>query len=75
MPALLTAVQDGILIVTINRPEKKNAANAEVLCGFLDAWRQLDADDDLRCCVLTGAGGRVKLLEAFAAGIPVVSTR
>lgn len=56
MPALLTDVQDGVLIVTINRPEKKNAANAEVLCGFTDAWRRLDADDDLRCCVLTGAG-------------------
>jgi len=56
MPALLTDVQDGILVVTINRPEKKNAANAEVLCGFLDAWRRLDADDSLRCCILTGAG-------------------
>lgn len=63
MPALLTDVQDGILIVTINRPEKKNAANAEVLCGFLDAWRRLDEDDDLRCCVLTGAG------ENFCAGM------
>jgi enoyl-CoA hydratase len=57
MPALLTDVQDGVLIVTINRPEKKNAANAEVLCGFVDAWKRLDADDELRCCVLTGAGG------------------
>jgi enoyl-CoA hydratase len=56
MPALLTDVEDGILIVTINRPEKKNAANAEVLCGFVDAWRRLDADDELRCCILTGAG-------------------
>jgi len=63
MPALLTEVQDNVLIVTINRPEKKNAANAEVLCGFLDAWRRLDADDDLRCCVLTGAG------ENFCAGM------
>jgi len=59
MPALLREKdEDGhVLTVTINRPEKKNAANAEVLCGFVDAWHQLDRDDDLRVCILTGAGG------------------
>ncbi|MEZ4218059.1 MAG: crotonase/enoyl-CoA hydratase family protein [Myxococcota bacterium] len=56
MPALLTEVEDGVLVVTINRPEKKNAVNAEVLCGLTDAWRRLDADDDLRCAILTGTG-------------------
>jgi len=56
MPALLTEVQDHVLIVTINRPEKKNAVNAEVLCGLTDAWRRLDSDDDLRCAILTGTG-------------------
>jgi enoyl-CoA hydratase len=55
-PALL-AEQDGpLLIVTINRPKKKNAVNAEVLCGLSDAWRRLDEDDTLRVCILTGAG-------------------
>ncbi len=57
MPALL-AEQDGhVLTVTINRPEKKNAVNAEVLCGLADAWRRLDRDDELRVAILTGAGG------------------
>jgi len=56
MPALLTEVEDHVLIVTINRPEKKNAVDAEVLCGLTDAWRRLDADDALRCAILTGAG-------------------
>jgi enoyl-CoA hydratase len=56
-PALL-AEQDGhVLIVTINRPEKKNAVDAEVLCGLSDAWRRLDAEDALRVAILTGAGG------------------
>jgi len=55
--ALLTEASDHVLTVTINRPEKKNAVNAEVLCGLADAWKRLDQDDDLRACVLTGAGG------------------
>jgi enoyl-CoA hydratase len=54
----LLAEKDGhILTVTINRPEKKNAVNAEVLCGLNDAWHRLDAEQDLRVAILTGAGG------------------
>jgi enoyl-CoA hydratase len=54
----LLAEKDGhVLTVTINRPEKKNAVNAEVLCGLNDAWHCLDEDDDLRVAILTGAGG------------------
>jgi enoyl-CoA hydratase len=55
--ALLTEVSDHVLTVTINRPKKKNAVNAEVLCGLTDAWNRLDSDDDIRACILTGAGG------------------
>jgi len=55
--ALLTDVDAHVLTVTINRPDKKNAVNAEVLCGLNDAWHRLDADDDLRVAILTGAGG------------------
>jgi enoyl-CoA hydratase len=54
----LLAEKDGhVLTVTINRPEKKNAVNAEVLCGLSDAWHRLDEEDDLRVAILTGAGG------------------
>jgi enoyl-CoA hydratase len=56
-PALLAEKDAHILIVTINRPAKKNAVNAEVLCGLSDAWHRLDEDDDLRVAILTGAGG------------------
>jgi enoyl-CoA hydratase len=54
----LLAEQDGhVLTVTINRPDKKNAVDAEVLCGLRDAWRCLDGEEDLRVAILTGAGG------------------
>jgi len=56
-PALLAEKEGHVLLVTINRPDKKNAVNAEVLCGLSDAWHRLDDDDELRVAILTGAGG------------------
>ena len=56
-PALLAETDGHVLVVTINRPEKRNAVNAEVLCGLRDAWRELDANEALRVAILTGAGG------------------
>src|SRR5262245_6548578 len=56
MPALLTEKDGHLLTVTLNRPEKKNAVNAEVLCGLSDAWHRLDDDDELRVAILTGNG-------------------
>ncbi len=63
MDAVLTAQQDQVLTVTINRAEARNALNGEVLSGLVTAFRQADADDDVRVVVLTGAGDR-----AFCAG-------
>lgn len=54
--ALLTEQQGHVLTVSINRPKKKNAVDAEVLCGLSDAWHRLDEDDELRVCILTGVG-------------------
>ena len=54
---LLTEVRDGILIVTINRPEAKNAMNKAAAEGIAAAMDRLDADDELRVGILTGAGG------------------
>ena len=45
------------LVVTMNRPEAKNALSSPMLVGMADAWVRLNEDDDLRCAVLTGAGG------------------
>ena len=62
-PLVLVEAEGPVLVVTINRPEKKNAANAEVLCRLYDAWVRLDTDDDLRVAILTGKG------DTFCAGM------
>ncbi len=56
-PEVLTEVQDGVLIVTMNRPEAKNAMNKAQAEGISAAMDRLEAENDLRCAVLTGAGG------------------
>ncbi len=54
---------DKILIVTLNRPEKKNALTPSMLIGMYKAWRLLDEDDNLLCAVFTGKG------DTFCAGM------
>ena len=54
---LLTETRDGILIITINRPEAKNAMNKAAAEGIAAALDRLDSEDDLRVAILTGAGG------------------
>jgi enoyl-CoA hydratase len=51
-----------VLIVTMNRPEAKNALSGPMLAGMTAAWNQVDEDPDIRAAILTGAGG------AFCAG-------
>lgn len=60
-----------IQLITINRPEVKNALNASVAKKIAAAVDELDADDDLRVGVLTGAGGTFSSgmdLKAFLRG-------
>ena len=52
-----------VMIVTLNRPEAKNALSPQMLLGMYKAWRLLDEDDSLRCAVLTGKG------DTFCAGM------
>jgi enoyl-CoA hydratase len=54
---VLTEVDGGVLIVTMNRPEAKNAMNKAQAEGIAAAMDRLEADDSLRCAILTGAGG------------------
>jgi enoyl-CoA hydratase len=54
----LTFSRDGATaIVTMNRPEAKNALSPSMLLGMADAWREIDDNDEIRCAILTGAGG------------------
>jgi len=54
----LTYERDGATaIVTMNRPEAKNALSLPMLVGMADAWQEINDNDDIRCAILTGAGG------------------
>ena len=55
-PVLLTQDQGSVRVLTMNRPEKRNALNSELTRALLDALRAADADDSVGCVVLTGAG-------------------
>ena len=55
--AVQTDDTDGVLVITLNRPEARNAVNAEVAAGVAAAIDALDRRDDLRVGVITGAGG------------------
>ena len=68
---VLTEARDGVLIITLNRPKAKNAANRALAEGVAAAIDQLEADDSLRVAVLTGAGGTFcsgMELKAFVSG-------
>jgi len=52
-----------VLIVTLNRPEAKNALSPAMLIGMYKSWRRLDEDPDLFCAILTGKG------DTFCAGM------
>ncbi|WP_375290278.1 crotonase/enoyl-CoA hydratase family protein [Qipengyuania sp.] len=54
---ILTEVRDGVLIVTINRPDAKNAMTKAAAEGIAAAMDRLDGEDDLRVGLLKGAGG------------------
>jgi enoyl-CoA hydratase len=76
---VLSEARDGVLIITLNRPEAKNAANRALAEGVAAAVDRLDADQDLRVAVLTGAGGTFCSgmdLKAFVSGeLPSVEGR
>src|SRR5712664_4014802 len=55
--AVLTEEDGGVLVITINRPEAKNAINADVAKGIASALDELDSRKDLAVGILTGAGG------------------
>jgi enoyl-CoA hydratase len=61
-PHALIERRGHVLIVTMNRPEARNALSGPMLALMREAWDQTDSDSGIRVCVLTGAGG------AFCAG-------
>jgi enoyl-CoA hydratase len=74
-----TEVSDGIAVITINRPEARNAVNGEVARGIAAATDEFDVSGDVSVIVLTGAGGTFSSgmdLKGFLAGdAPIVAGR
>src|SRR5438552_19005705 len=62
-PAVLYAKADGVATVTMNRPEVRNAINAEMLCRLADVWQDINDDASIRAVIFTGTGE-----QAFCAG-------
>jgi enoyl-CoA hydratase len=63
-----TVERDGhVVVMTMNRPEKKNALSGDMLAGLVLAYEYIDATPDVRCAILTGAGGN------FSSGADLVA--
>lgn len=56
-PHCLVELDGHKLVVTLNRPESRNALSADMLQIMGEAWDRANADDDVRVVILTGAGG------------------
>jgi enoyl-CoA hydratase len=68
---VLTELSDGVAVITINRPEARNAVNGAVARGIAAAIAELDASKDAQVLILTGAGGTFSAgmdLKGFLAG-------
>ena len=63
MPVVEVTRDDHVAVVTINRPERRNAFSPEVLVLLAATWEEVRADPEIRVAVITGAGG-----DAFSAG-------
>ncbi len=61
-PHALVELRGHVLIVTMNRPQARNALSGPMMAIMREAWDRVDSDPEVRCCILTGAGG------AFCAG-------
>jgi enoyl-CoA hydratase len=69
--SVLTEFADGVAVITINRPEARNAVNLEVANGIAAAVDEFESRGDLTVAILTGAGGTFCAgmdLKAFARG-------
>jgi enoyl-CoA hydratase/carnithine racemase len=60
---LFDARGDGIAVITLNRPETRNALSKDIRAGLFTAWNRFERDPNLRVAILTGSGDK-----AFCAG-------
>ncbi|MFX9031455.1 enoyl-CoA hydratase/isomerase family protein, partial [Acinetobacter baumannii] len=62
------ALEDGVALITINRPERRNALDAEHYDALSKAWARVRDDSDINVALITGAGDR-----SFCAGADIKS--
>ena len=55
-PTLLVERDGPTVVLTMNRPERRNTLTLDMIVRLADAWDQVDGDDSIRCAILTGAG-------------------
>src|ERR1700759_910439 len=56
-PSLIYERQGSTVVLTMNRPHRRNALSLDMLVRFADAWDAVDADESIRAVILTGAEG------------------
>jgi len=61
-PHALVELRGHVLVLTMNRPQSRNALSGPMMAIMREAWDRVDSDPQIRVCILTGAGG------AFCAG-------
>ncbi|MEW6554340.1 MAG: enoyl-CoA hydratase/isomerase family protein [Actinomycetota bacterium] len=68
---LIYEIEEDIGKITLNRPKKRNALNAELIAELKDAVPRMNAEPEVRCAIITGAGEK-----AFCAGadLPIFDT-
>jgi enoyl-CoA hydratase len=74
--AILFELQGPVALITINRPESRNAINSEVRAGLFAAWKRFEEDPSAKVAILTGSGDKafcagMDLKEASATGLKV----
>src|SRR6056297_2883472 len=63
-PEAVTYERDGhVAVITMNKPDRMNRLDPELVAGLKQSWKRLMADDEARVAVVTGAGEK-----AFSAG-------
>lgn len=76
--------QGHIAVITMNRPERRNAMSRDLMLGLAESWQHFAADDDARIAILIGTGNSfcagMDIKERFSSGerglgLPQISTR
>lgn len=56
-PHAIIERDEGVMVITMNRPKRLNALSGAMLVRMLDAYREASHDDNIRCIIVTGSGG------------------